>query len=160
MLPVTRFLAHHNIELLIAAAIAAGVFASGWLVRKILFSVIRRWTRDSKSHVEVFLIDSLRIPILIWFLMLGLDLAVRTSDVPEKIADRIEVVLAILWIASLTLMISRLAGNIVRFYGGRFAGDLPVTSLSKNLAQIFVLALGFVSILHSLNISVTPLLTA
>jgi len=160
MSPVTRFLAHHNVELLIAAGIAAGVFASGWLVRSILFRLIRRWTRDSKSHVEAFLLDSLRVPILIWFLMLGLDLAVRTSEVPEKVADRIEVVLAVLWIASLTLMISRLAGNSVRFYGGRFAGDLPVTSLSKNLAQIFVLVLGFVTILHSLNISVTPLLTA
>ena len=53
-----------------------------------------------------------------------------------------------------------LAGNFVRFYGGRFAGDYPVTSLSKNLAQIFVVVLGALSILHYLDISVTPLLTA
>jgi small-conductance mechanosensitive channel len=57
-------------------------------------------------------------------------------------------------------MLSRLAGNVVRFYGGRFAGDLPVTSLSKNLAQIFVIILGALSILHYLRINVTPYLTA
>src|SRR5581483_1111858 len=88
------------------------------------------------------------------------DMAIRFSEVPGRIADRIEVWLAILWITSLTLMVSRLAGNFVRFYGGRFASDFPVTSLTKNLAQIFVITLGALSILHSLNISVTPLLTA
>ena len=116
--------------------------------------------KGSHSHLEVILVDSLRTPLLIWFLMLGLDLAIRSSEVPTKIADRIEVWLTVLWIISLTLMRSRSAGNLVRFYGSRFAGDLPVTSLSKNLAQIFVVLIGALSILHYLNISVTPLLTA
>jgi small-conductance mechanosensitive channel len=160
MEPVNRFFAHYYIALLVSLAIVAGALATGWLIRKILFSQIRRWTTGANSHIEVILTDSLRVPFLIWFLMLGLDLAVRFSEVPPKIADRIEVSLAVLWILSLTLMLSRFAGNMVRFYGGRFSGDLPVTSLSKNLAQIFVVVLGIVSILHYLNISVTPLLTA
>jgi small-conductance mechanosensitive channel len=160
MEPVSRFFAHYNIEALIFLAIVAASLAAGWLGRKILFRLIRHWTAGSNSHLEVFLTESLRFPLIIWFLMGGLDLAVRTSEVPVRIADRIEAVLAILWIISLTLMLSRLAGNIVRFYGGRFAGDLPVTSLSKNLAQIFVVVLGILSILHYLKIPVTPLLTA
>ena len=158
--PVARFFAHYNVTLLVSFAILAGVVGAGWLLRKILFKIIRRWTAGTGSHLDSFLIDSLRAPIMIWSLMLGLDLAIRASEVPGKVADRIEVALAILWILSLTLMLSGLAGNIVRFYGGRFAGDLPVTSLTKNLAQIGVLVLGGVSILHYLNISVTPLLTA
>jgi small-conductance mechanosensitive channel len=160
MEPVSRFFAHYYFALLISLAIVAGSMGTGWLVRKILFSLIHRWTRTNALHLEVFLTDSLRAPVLIWFLMLGLDLAVRWSEVPVKVADRIEIALAILWILSLTLMLSELAGNIVRFYGSRFAGELPVTSLSKNLAQIFVIVLGGVSILHYLNVSVTPLLTA
>ncbi len=160
MEPVSRFFAHYYIALLISLAVVAGCVGAGWLIRKILFRLIHRWTKSTSSHIEVFLTDSLRVPLLIWFLMLGLDLAIRFSEIPVKIADRIEVTLAILWIVSLTLMASRFAGNMVRFYGGRFAGDLPVTSLSKNLAQIFVIVLGIVSILHYLNISVGPLLTA
>jgi len=160
MEPVSRFFAHYYLSLLISLAIVAAVLGAGWLIRKILFSLIRRWTAASHTHLEVFLTESLRTPLMIWFLMLGLDLALRFSEVPAKIADRLEVALAILWIISLTLMLSHLAGNLVRFYGGRFAGDLPVTSLSKNLAQIFVIILGGLSILHYLNIPVTPLLTA
>jgi small-conductance mechanosensitive channel len=160
MQPVSRFFEHYYVGLLISLAILGATLGVGWVIRKILFRLIRRWTAGSASHLEIFLTDSLRVPLMIWFLMLGLDLAIRSSEVPARIADRIEVALAILWIVSLTLMASRLAGNVVRFYGGRFAGDLPVTSLSKNLAQMFVIVLGALSILHSLNISVTPLLTA
>jgi len=160
MEPVNRFFAHYYVGLLISLAVISATLAAGWLIRKILFRLIRRWTAGSASHLNVILTDSLRAPFLIWFLMLGLDLAIRFSEVPPKIVDRIEVALAVLWILSLTLMISRFAGNMVRFYGSRFVGDLPVTSLSKNLAQIFVIVLGIVSILHYLNIPVTPLLTA
>jgi small-conductance mechanosensitive channel len=160
MQPVNRFFALHYVEALISLLVIAGALGMGWAVRKILFRLIHRWTGGSASHIDVFLTDSLRIPILIWFLMLGLDLRIRLSEVPVKIADRIEVMLTVLWILSLTFMVSRLAGNMMRFYGGRFSGDLPVTTLSKTLAQIFVVVLGILSILHYLNISVTPLLTA
>jgi small-conductance mechanosensitive channel len=160
MEPVSRFFAHYYISLLISLGIVAVVLGAGWIIRKILFSLIRRWTAGTGSHLDIFLTESLRGPLMIWALMLGLDFALRFSEVPIKIADRLEVTLAILWIVSLTLMLSHLAGNVVRFYGGRFAGDLPVTSLSKNLAQIFVIVLGILSILHYLNIPVTPLLTA
>lgn len=157
---VNRFLEHHYVQLLISLAIVAGVVAAGWLVRKVLFRLIHRWTLDRHAHLEVILTESLRGPILIWSLMLGLDLALRNSEVPQKVADRIEVALAILWIISLTIMLSRLAGNTVRFYGARVAGDVPVTSLSKNLAQVLVVILGLLSILHYLKIPITPALTA
>lgn len=160
MQPVSRFFAQYDISLLISLAIVGISLGIGWVVRRILFGIIRRWTKESQSHLEIILVDSFRTPLLIWFLILGTDLAVRWSEVPTRIADRIEVGLTVLWIISFTLMLSELAGNCVRFYGSRFAGELPVTSLSKNLAQGFVVIVGALSILHSLNISVTPLLTA
>ncbi|HEY3836731.1 MAG TPA: mechanosensitive ion channel family protein [Bryobacteraceae bacterium] len=157
--PVSRFFAHHYVNLLISLAIVAVTFGVGWLVRKILFRLIHRW-KGGDTHLEVLLVDSLRTPLMIWFLMLGLDLAIRFSEVPTRIADRIEIALAVLWIISLTVMASGFAGNMVRFYGRRFAGDLPVTSLSQNLVQIFVVVLGGVTLLHYLNVQIAPILTA
>jgi small-conductance mechanosensitive channel len=160
MEPVSRFFVLHYVGLLITLAAVAGSLLAGWVVRRILFGLIRHWFDSSTSHLAVVLTDSLRIPILIWFLMLGLDLRIRLSELPQHIVDRIETALAILWIISLTLMMSRLAGNLVRFYGSRFVSDLPVTSLSKNVLQISVVLLGVLTILHTLNISITPVLTA
>jgi len=157
---IVRFFEHHYIRFLISLAVLATVMVAGWLFRKILFHVIRNWKYAKETHLDVILTESLRGPIVIWSLMLGIDMAIRSSETPERIADQIEVTLAILWIVSLTMMLSRLAGNVVRFYGSRFAGELPVTSLSKNLAQILVIILGILSILHYLKIPITPLLTA
>ena len=160
MEPVSRFFAQYHVRLLISLAIVGGSLGVGWILRRVLYRIVRQWTEGKHAHLQVILIDSFRAPLLIWFLILGIDLSVRFSEIPTKVADKIEVVLTVLWIVSFTLMLSQLAGNWVRFYGSRFAGDLPVTSLSKNMAQIGVLLIGALSILHFLNVSVTPLLTA
>lgn len=157
---VSRFFIQHYAGLLVTLACVLGSLFAGWILRRVVFGLIRRWFDGSKSHFNVILIDSLRTPILIWFLMAGLDLRLRISELPQHVVDRFETALAILWIVSLTLMASRLAGNLVRFYGSRFVGDLPVTSLSTNLAQISVVTLGILTILHTLNVSVAPILTA
>ena len=63
-------------------------------------------------------------------------------------------------ILSLTLMASRLAGNVIRFYGARVPGAMPVTTLTQNLAQLIVVILGSLVLLHQLGILITPILTA
>ena len=68
--------------------------------------------------------------------------------------------LLVLWIASLTLMCMRVAGNLVRHYGGQAPGALPVTTLSRNLAQLAVLILGVVWLLGAFHVNITPILTA
>ena len=55
---------------------------------------------------------------------------------------------------------SRLAGNVVRFYGGRVTGAQSVTSLTQKLAQLAVVAVGLVWLLKVVfNLSLTPILT-
>jgi len=61
---------------------------------------------------------------------------------------------------SVTLMLMRLAGNLVRHYGDQVPGALPVTTLSQNLAQIGVLILGIVEVLDHYNYSIKTILTA
>ena len=65
-----------------------------------------------------------------------------------------------MWIVSLTIATSRLAGNAVRFYGSHVAGDMrPVTSLTQKLAQLVVLIFGLVWMLKVVfNINLTPIL--
>jgi small-conductance mechanosensitive channel len=68
--------------------------------------------------------------------------------------------LAVLWILSLTIAMSRLAGNLVRFYGGGATGAKNVTSLTQKLAQLVVVCTGLVLMLKIVfNTSLTPILT-
>jgi small-conductance mechanosensitive channel len=69
-------------------------------------------------------------------------------------------ILLALWILSLTIMASRLAGNLIRFHGTGISGALPVTTLTQTLAQLAVVILGLLVLLNQLGISITPILTA
>jgi small-conductance mechanosensitive channel len=66
----------------------------------------------------------------------------------------------ILWIISATLACARLASLLVRRYGERVSGAHRVTSLTDNLARLFVFLIGGLVLLHGLGVSITPLLTA
>jgi small-conductance mechanosensitive channel len=97
---------------------------------------------------------------MIWALILGIYFATETLQLPDRSTHLIERVLLVLGILSLTMMASRLAGDLIRFYGSRVQGALPVTTLTQNLAQLFVVLLGILILLHQLGVSVTPILTA
>jgi small-conductance mechanosensitive channel len=97
---------------------------------------------------------------MIWSLIAGIYFATETLDLPDHSTRLIERTLLILIIVSLTLMASRLAGNLIRFYGTRMHGAMPVTTLTQNLAQLFIVLVGILILLHQLGVSITPILTA
>jgi small-conductance mechanosensitive channel len=132
----------------------------GWLIRWLILKALRGWARRSQSRGGAVLIDVLSGPMLIWILILALHIAIQSSNLPAKIADRGTEVLFFLWMVSATLMGMRLAGNLVRDFGDQVPGALPVTTLSQNLVQIGVLILGAVVVLDHYNYSIKTILTA
>jgi small-conductance mechanosensitive channel len=68
--------------------------------------------------------------------------------------------LLILWIVSLTAVAAKVAGSLVKLYGGGVASALPVTTLTQSLASLGVATVGILILLDTLHISVTPILTA
>jgi small-conductance mechanosensitive channel len=99
------------------------------------------------------------IPVLLWSLILGLHLATQNSDLPKAYLRYLPRTLAVLWIVSLTIAFSRLAGNAVGFYGEQVTGAQSVTSLTRKLAQLAVVAFGLAWLLRVFDVSVTPILT-
>lgn len=140
-------------------AVFAVVFAVGWMVRGALFRVLGEWAAKSKARFDDVLIAALRGPFLLWVTMLALHLAVQSADPPPRLASFAGKALLILWIVSLTTVAARLAGALVKLYGGGSAA-LPVTTLTQSLASIVVATVGILILLDTLNISVTPILTA
>lgn len=157
---VRHFFSHDYLKLAIPLAVLLATLIAGWIVRRIMFSALRRWAVRSTSNVDVIVRKTLGGPLIIWALILGVYFATEISELPARMAGIIAVGLAALWIVSLTLMFSELAGNLVKFYGSRVATDLPSTSLTKNLAQMFVVIIGLLILLRHLSIDITPLLTA
>jgi small-conductance mechanosensitive channel len=160
MVSVTTDLARDPFQLVVPLALLIGTVVAGLIVRRILFRVVREWAAHTESQLDILITGSLGGPIVLWSLILGFHLATQNSRIPRHYLHYVQITLQTLWILSLTIAMSRLAGNTVRFYGGRVAGVQAVTSLTQKLAQLVVVAVGLVWILKVVfDLSLTPILT-
>jgi small-conductance mechanosensitive channel len=147
-------------ELLVPLALLAGTVIAGLILRRILFRVFQKWAGNADGHLAILVRESLSGPLVLWSIMLGLHLATQYSEIPARYLKHAPAALAALWILSVTLAMSHLAGNIVRFYGGRVTGAQSVTTLTQKLAQLAVVAIGIAWLLRVVfNLSLTPVLT-
>ena len=160
MATLHRILIHDPMALIWPGIVFLVTFGVGWLVRRLVLKALRAWSTRTQSRPALILTEALRGPILIWVLILGVHLAVQSSELPARIEEFAAHLLLALWILSLTLMSMRIAGNLVRYYGAQVPGALPVTTLSQNLAQLFVVLLGILVLLHNLGFAIAPILGA
>src|SRR5207244_1332052 len=96
----------------------------------------------SDSHLDAILISTLRGPIVLWAIILGLHVATQNSEIPPKYLSHFQQTLELLWAFALTIAASRLAGSLIRFYGGSVTGAKTVTSLSQKLVQVAIVIIG------------------
>lgn len=86
--------------------------------------------------------------------------AVRSSPLPEAIAQALATTLIIGIISIATLAVARLAGNFLTLYAAKTEGLFPEISIFSNLARLAIIVVGLLVILQYLQIPITPLLTA
>jgi small-conductance mechanosensitive channel len=151
---------HEPLKLVMPACLLLAMLAAGYVVKRLLFRALQRWGQRTSSGVHVVVTGSIGGPIMIWSLMLGIYFATEALDLPERSTRLIEHTLLILTILSLTLMASHLVGNLIRHYGSRVPGATPVTTLTQNLAQLFIVLVGVLILLRHFGVSITPILTA
>ena len=149
--------------IIIPLALLGVSIVAGLIVRRLLFRAVKTWADRTDGHAGVLIMDTLRGPIVLWAIILGLHLATQNSEIPRRYLRYVPSTLGALWILSLTIATSRLAGNWVRFYGSRVTGAQAVTSLTQKLVQILVVLLGliwFLKVVFNISLSsLSPLLT-
>ena len=129
-------------QLVMPLIILAVTFLVAWVVRRLVLRALTAWNARTQSRAGTISYEALRGPSFLWTVILAVQVALQSSNLPARYTARGSDALLVLWIFSLTLMSMRLAGSMVRFYGGQIPGAMPVTTLTQNLAQIVVLILG------------------
>ena len=59
---------------IIPLALFIGTILAGLVVRRVLFRIVRKWATHTESHLDVLVTETLRGPVLLWSLILGLHL--------------------------------------------------------------------------------------
>ena len=156
---VAKYLMENWRELVWPAVLFAVVVATGWVLRHIVYARLRRPARSTAIRIE--LIESLHGPLLLWILILAIHLAVEYSDVPRSVTHWTAKILLALWIISLTLVLSRLSGRMVRSHSTRLEGALPVSTLTEVLASLVIWILGLLTLLDQVfDIDIRAILAA
>ena len=157
---IWQFLVHEWWKVVVPLGVFLLCLLAGFILRRILFKALKRWSERTHNQADEIIIQALRGPIIIWSLILGADLAMRSSVVPARYVHQIDLCLLALWIISLTIIASQLAGNLVRFYGTRVAHDTRSSTLTRNLVQLAVVLIGLLILMNHVGIDIRPLLTA
>jgi len=153
-----------SVEKLMQLVLPVSVFLitliSGWILRKIVFIRLAKWSEHTETKLDDILISAIKGPIIIWFLILGLYFGLEVSKLPENIVDVVHKVLLALVIFSVTVVLANIVGNLIKIYSSKVESALPVTSLTQNISKIIIFIIGILVILNSLGISITPILAA
>ena len=146
------------VDILIPVTIFLLVFVIGLIARKIIFNRLSHWVKKISTQLDDIILQTIRGPFLIICLMLGLYFALQFSKLPENIMQVMGKSILVLGIISVVLALANLLCGIIKFYTSRIDSGLAVTSLTQNVARIFIFSIGALIILNSLGISITPIL--
>ncbi|MGD8353008.1 MAG: mechanosensitive ion channel, partial [Pseudomonadota bacterium] len=132
----------------------------GMLAERIILPLVRR--ASQKVHIEsVALVGrSMRGMVFLWCFLAGLTGALTSISLKPGTADFLSHIPVVLFIFSLTVVLSRISVGIFDIHARKGKGDTPTISLFTNIIKLFVYILGMLVILQSLGISIAPVLTA
>jgi small-conductance mechanosensitive channel len=146
-------------EYILPAAFIVGGIIIGFIIEKIIFSMIRKKTGRESKYGEIA-ISSMRGILVLLFLIIGIWVVVEIVPMSAGLHGFLVKVLLVIVIFSVTFVISRAAAGFIKFYSHKTAGVLPATSLFVNITYLVIYSIGLMVILQTLGISITPVLTA
>ncbi|HSE92834.1 MAG TPA: mechanosensitive ion channel family protein [Methylomirabilota bacterium] len=131
------------------------------VLRTILLSLLRRLSVRA-SGLTAFA-QSVRVPSLLWCLVLGLyaaiEVASESQHLPRRLSEQLSLLLEVAIVVSVTITVAGVVSTAIRRAGERALGG-PVTGLAQTAARGLVLIIGGLVLLGALGIEITPILTA
>ena len=135
------------------------VTVAALLFRNALILGFRRWT-GQRATGDSLVLQAIRLPSLLWCVVLGLFVAIEMAELPPRLAVQIHAVLEAAIILSVTMTVAGALDSLVAAASERRALAVGVTGLFRTSVRLVVLVVGGLVLLSSLGIAVTPILTA
>jgi small-conductance mechanosensitive channel len=135
-------------------------FGAGYAIRQVFFKFLAGWTEKTETKIVDIVADAVKKPFLMWAVLIGIFFAMKATRLPRETTAVIDKSLLIVWVISLAFVLSRILSGFIQEYSRKVESTLAVSSLSRNVSNIFVFGIAFLIILNQLGISITPILTA
>ncbi len=155
---------HEHAILLRDAGIILGTIALGWIlgiiIEKYVISRIRKMSRATKTRIDDIIVKSIHNLIPLWLILALIAFVLSLTSLKPHIVSYINKVILVIFMYSGVVVAARMAAEFVREYMRSFEDVLPPSTLLINVTKIAVYVVGILMILHTLGISIAPILTA
>ena len=146
-------------QFVLPAAVVLITVLAGYLARNLFFRRMLHWGKATRSRSDDIIINAVKGPFLVWWLILGISIALEVTTVPHHLSVLLGKILMVLGIGSVTFTCADIAVGLIRTNAGRLEKTaLPITSLTGNIARVAIFSLGLLLILNSMGISIVPVL--
>lgn len=142
----------------LALIIIAVSILMGLLLERLLIEKWAQQMRRLKRPILKIISNSLRGVITILTGLAGIFIALNYMPIRDEVLTKLNKCLTVLIILIFTILLARIVVRIIEAHGRR--KKMPALTLFTNLTKIIIYVIGFLVILQSLGISITPLLTA
>lgn len=129
-------------------------------IRFFVFKILHRWAQRTQHKIDDIILGSVRLPSILWCVVIALHIGVGMSDLPDKYSRYVTQAIDIILIFSMSVAVANLTGRLFRNYVQTSNLPLPTTGLVYGIIKGTILAIGFLVILNVLGISIAPLVTA
>jgi small-conductance mechanosensitive channel len=120
---------------------------------------LERSRRKEHGHAAT-VVATMREMLVVWLVIFGAYGSIAILPLSHAADTFAHQVLLVLLIASATVVAARLAAGAVRHFVLRTEGSVVYGSIFLNITRLVVITLGLLIILQSLDIKITPILTA
>ena len=132
----------------------------GLAIRQTLKYLLKRWAERTETKIDDVIINAIKNPIIIWFLLAGIYGALTFVSIPSNTLEYVEKGVLALIIFSITLTLANITSGLIKYYGTKLGVTLQVTGLGQFLAKVAIISIGIVILLAELGIEITPLIAS
>jgi small-conductance mechanosensitive channel len=151
-------LVQYTIEFVLPLVTFLLILTIGFILRGVIFRRLTRWAQSTKHNLDDVIIAAVKGPFVIWFVMLGIYVALQFPKLPENVVNTAGKVMLVLGLFSATLVLANISSGLITHYSGKLGAALPGSSLTQTISRIIIFTIGILVILNALGISITPIL--
>ncbi|MCX7995516.1 MAG: mechanosensitive ion channel family protein [candidate division WOR-3 bacterium] len=146
------------IKYIVPIIIVCGSVVLGLICQIIIFGWLKSLAKKTRWRGDEVIIHSLQGWIILWFLIAGLSVALPRIITEAQVLFIINKILFVAAIFSITAVIANIAVGFVDMSSTAIKEAIPRTTILTNITRVFILLIGILIILHSLGISIAPIL--
>jgi len=153
-----EWLADNWLKIAIPVLAFLATYVVGLWLRRVVDNLFGRWRARTRWGGSRIVARTVRRPFLLWFLLLGICIAIQVSVLPPEAKSITAKATGSLFVLSLGWVVIVLSEQLLKLYLARMKVPQPTTALAINVVRITVIVIGVLIVLDIWGLPTSPLL--